>query len=146
MDIISETFMSSSSYLKDNNRPEIATIVLLGGWMEGLYLATTLVGDSPIENNKLVDRIIDQRLSYDILLRLMDEYRDDENIQALKAQLVNFDTIIKKIIITSSAVEPEKDEKTNVTTLKVENEVTITKEIFDELTKEVKAIRNDFIL
>ena len=146
MDIISETFMSSSSYLKDNNRPEIATIVLIGGWMEGLYLATTLVGDKPIEDNKLVDRIVEQRLSYDILMKLMNEYGDDENIQALKAQLVNFDAIMKKIVITSGEVETEKDTETNVTTLKVENKVTITKEIFDSLTKEVKTIRNDFIL
>ena len=146
MDIISETFMSSSSYLKDNNRPEIATVVLVGGWIEGLYIATTLVGDGPIENNKLVDRIVDQRLSYDILLKMINEYKENDDIKALEAQLSNFDVIMKKIIITSSEVETSEDTETNVTTLKVENKVTMTKETFDQLRKEVKTLRNDFIL
>jgi hypothetical protein len=35
MDIISETFMSSSSFLKDNDRAALASVVLVGGWVEG---------------------------------------------------------------------------------------------------------------
>jgi hypothetical protein len=146
MDIISETFMSSSSYLKDNDRPEIATIVLIGGWIEGLYIATTLVGDSPIEGNKLVDRIVDQRLSYDIMLKLMDEYKDHEDIDMLKVQMTNLDAIMQRIVIKSSEIETSTDEATNVTTLLVENEVTISPETFTALKKEVKSLRNDFIL
>ena len=146
MNIISETFMSSSSYLKENNRPAVATVVLIGGWIEGLYLATTLVGDKPIESNKLVDRIVDQRLSYDILLKLIEEYKDSEDISALKVQMSTLDEVMMKIKITSTEIEPVKDEKTNVTTLKVQNEVIITKETFDELTQVVKTLRNDFIL
>jgi len=34
MDIISETFMSSSSFLTENERPALASIVLVGGWIE----------------------------------------------------------------------------------------------------------------
>jgi len=34
MDIISETFLNSSSYLKENERQAVAAIVLVGGWIE----------------------------------------------------------------------------------------------------------------
>ncbi len=44
MDIISETFMNSSSFLTENERPALASIVLVGGWVEGLYIASNLVG------------------------------------------------------------------------------------------------------
>ena len=60
--------------------------------------------------------------------------------------MTGLDIIMKKIKITSSEVETEKDEETDIFVLKAENEVIITKETFDELGKEIKALRNDFIL
>ena len=36
MEIVSETFMNSNSYLEDNGQPAIAAMVLVGGWFEGL--------------------------------------------------------------------------------------------------------------
>lgn len=146
MDIISETFLSSSSYLKENNRPEVATVVLLGGWIEGLYIATTLVGDDPIEDNKLVDRIVDQKLSYEILLKLMEEYKDNEDIASLSDQMQELDKAFKEIDIKSSDITTEQNESTNVTTLKSTTEVSITPETFKKLTGVVKSLRNDFIL
>src|SRR4030043_1085633 len=62
MDIISETFLNSSSYLKENDQQEIAAIVLVGGWVEGLYIATQVVGDKPMEGNKLVDRTAEKKM------------------------------------------------------------------------------------
>jgi len=36
MKIVSETFLNSNSYLADNDQPALASIILVGGWMEGL--------------------------------------------------------------------------------------------------------------
>jgi len=146
MDIISETFLSSSSYLKENNRPEIATIVLIGGWIEGLYIATRLVGNESIENNKLVDRIVDQKLSYEILLKLLDEYKNHEDIIALSDQMGDLKKAFGNIIIKSTEIEAVSEENSNVTTLKSQTEVTLTKETFEELAETVKSLRNDFII
>jgi hypothetical protein len=49
MDIISETFLNSSSYLKENERQDVAAIVLVGGWIEGLYLAAELTEGQPVK-------------------------------------------------------------------------------------------------
>src|SRR4030043_168513 len=46
MDIVSQTFMNSNSYLEDNGQPATAAIVLTGGWIEGLYISTQLVDRS----------------------------------------------------------------------------------------------------
>ncbi len=54
MEIVSETFMNSNSYLEDNGQTAIATIVLVGGWFEGLYISTQLVDMSDFNSNKLV--------------------------------------------------------------------------------------------
>ena len=43
MEIVSETFLNSNSSLEDNDQSDIASIVLAGGWIEGLYISTQLV-------------------------------------------------------------------------------------------------------
>jgi hypothetical protein len=146
MDIISETFMSSSSFLKENDRPAIAAIVLVGGWMEGLHIATQLVGANPIKNNKLVDRIVDQKLSLDIVLRLLNDNKANKDVQSLLVQINEVKKIFDKITITSSKIEPVLDKKTNVTTLKSESRSTLTQETFNELKEKVKTIRSNFTL
>ncbi|MFP4060554.1 MAG: hypothetical protein ACLFUC_08740 [Bacteroidales bacterium] len=146
MDIISETFMSSSSFLKENDRAAIASIVLVGGWVEGLYIATQLVGDSPIEDNKLVERIVDQKLSFDIVLRLLNEYQSNASVASLIEEVNELKAIFDKIKIKTSEIETVHDEQTNVTTLKSQSEIEITREVFDELKSKVEAIRNNFTL
>jgi len=145
MDIISETFMNSSSFLTENDRPALASIVLVGGWVEGLYIATNLVGNQPIENNKLVERIVDQKLSFDIVLKLLDDNKDNEDVAGLLTQINDVKTTFDKITIKSSKIEAVPDPSTNVTVLKSTSKINITPEIFQELSAKVKILRSNFI-
>lgn len=144
MDIISETFMSSSSFLKENDRASVASIVLIGGWIEGLYIATQLVGDKPIEDNKLVERIVDQKLSFEIVLKLLEEHKEKEDIKEIINDVNKLKEVFDKIEITSSETETETTEN-NVTIIKSNNQIKITREVFDELTKTVESLRTKFI-
>ena len=144
MDIISETFMSSSSFLKENDRAAVASIVLVGGWIEGIYIATQLVGDKPIQDNKLVERIVDQKLSFDIVLKLLDEHKENPDIQDLISDINRLKLVFDKIELKVSSIETEVGDD-NVTTLKSQNEIKITDEVFDELTTTVEEIRTKFI-
>jgi hypothetical protein len=146
MDIISETFMSSSSFLRENDRPAIAAIVLVGGWVEGLYIATQLVGSSPIQNNKMVDRIVDQKLSLDIVMRLLNDNKNNSDVVAVQSQIKEIKSIYDKIKISSTKIEPVSDPKTKVTTLKSKTKVFITQDIFNQLREKVKAVRTNFTL
>ncbi len=146
MDIISETFMASSSFLKENDRTSVASIVLVGGWLEGLYIATQLVDPSNIKDNKLVERIIDQKLSFDIVLKLLNENKENADVASLIVEMNELKKIFNKIEIKSSKIQVVTDNKSNVTTLKSVSKVNVTTETFQELTDKVKAIRNNFIL
>jgi hypothetical protein len=148
MDIISETFMSSSAYLSDANRKGQAAIVLVGGWVEGLYIATQLVGNNSIKDNKLVQRIVDQKYSLDIVMHLLDsdEVKDNPDVATVKNEMVELKKIFDKITIKTSKIEPVYDKNTKVTTLKSKSEIEITADVFKELTNKVKATRSNFIL
>lgn len=146
MDIISETFMNSSSFLAENDRPAIAAMVLVGGWIEGLYLATEIVNRGQFEQNKLVDRIVDQKFSLDIVIKLLEENKTNPDVADILADVMDLKNTFDKIKITTSEVKPVYDEATNVTTLKSTAQITLTPEIFAELSNKVKAIRSDFVL
>jgi hypothetical protein len=151
MDIISETFLNSSSYLKENDRPAVAAIVLVGGWIEGLFIATQLVGEKQIEGNKLVDRIAEQKLSFKIVQRMLADNKKkqtgEENIDiaGLMTDLTELKNAFDKIKVETSEIKVEPGEESSVATLRSQTKITITQEIFNELRETVNNLRTNFV-
>jgi len=87
MNMISEIFMNSSAFLKENQRAEISSLIVLGGWFEGLYLSMQLSETSKGDNTELVNIIIDQKLSLEDMISLMEIYKDNSDIKLLLGDL-----------------------------------------------------------
>jgi len=145
IDIISETLMNSSSFLKENDLEGTASVVLVGGWVEGLYIATSLVDENDLEDNKLVERIVDQKLSLDIMVNLLESSPEDQDAQAVLEDVKALKTIFDKITINQGEVTAVEDPDTNVTTLKSESSIRITSRVFTELKTKVFEIRSSYI-
>ena len=145
MDVVSETFMNSNSYLEENGQPAVAAMVLVGGWFEGLYISTQLVDMKEFNGNKLVSRIIDQKLSIDILLKLLESSKGNPAVDEIMAQVSKLKVVFDKIKINSSPVRTEYDQSTNTTILKSEVKTDMTPEVFKELASAVAEIRNTFV-
>ncbi len=145
MEIVSETFMNSNAYLEENDQHAVAAIVLAGGWIEGLYISTRLVDLKNFAGNKLVGRIIDQKLSLDILLDLLDNSKGDQAVDEMISQVNRIKAVFDKVTIETSAVTPELDKATDVTTLKSEVRSEMSPAVFSELTTVVSEIRNSFV-
>ncbi len=146
MEIISETFMNSNAYLKENDRPAISVMVLVGGWVEGLYLATTLTNGSMDNNQRLVERIVYQKLSLITVLNLLESYTNNDDITYLQDKIGELKAIFEEIkIINTSKVEAETDDENKVTTIKADSETHMSKEVFDKLLQKVAEIRAEFI-
>ena len=111
LDIISESFMSSTAFLKENDRQPLATISLVGGWVEGLYIATQLVVDGPIEGNKIVNRIVDQKLSLDMVIKLLENNKENKDVNDITVLVKELKKVYDKIIIKSSKIQTVVDEK-----------------------------------
>jgi hypothetical protein len=145
MEIVSESFMNSNSYLEDNGQPAIAAMLLVGGWFEGLYISTQLVDMKEFNSNKLVGRIIDQKLSIGILLDLLDKNKGNPAIDEIVVQVNKLKTIFDKIDIKTTPVRPEFDKTSNTTVLKSQVKSDMTPETFKELTATVAEIRSSFV-
>lgn len=76
LSIISETYWDMDQYLKTNERENISALMIAGGWVEGLYIATQVAttNDSP----ELRQRIAEQKLSLTDLIALVGTYQTDE--------------------------------------------------------------------
>ena len=144
IDIISETLMNSSSFLKENGLEATASVILVGGWVEGLFIATSLVQRNQLET-KLVERIVDQKLSLDIMVNLLEESPEDADAMAILEDVKELKLIFDKITIEQGEVTAVEDPDTNVTTLKSESSIEITQGVFDELKTKVSEIRNRYI-
>jgi len=146
LDIISETFMNSNAYLTENDRPTIAVTVLVGGWMEGLYLATRLTNGSLENNKRLIDRIVYQKLSLYTVINLLEDYKENADIQYLLAKMNELKVIFDQVkIVNTSKVEAETNAEEKVTTIKADSETYISKDVFEKLLEKVEEIRGEFI-
>lgn len=145
IDLVSTTFMNSNSYLEENQQPAIAAMVLVGGWIEGLYISTQLVDMKDFDGNKLVGRIISQKLSIDILFKLLNRSASDPAVTELIGQVEKLRTVFNKINITSSPIKPEFDETSKSTYLKSEVKSDMTPATFKELSATVSDIRATFV-
>ena len=147
MEIISESFMNSNSLLNENDRPALAVMVLTGGWVEGLYIATTLTNGVMDNNKRLLDKIIYQKLSLYTVLNMLDSYKtENADIQRLYDQMTELKVIYDEVkIVNTSNVEASTDTENRLTVIKADSETYISKEVFEQLCKKVKEIRAEFI-
>lgn len=146
IDIISETLLNSSSFLEDKGLQNTSAIILVGGWVEGLHIATSLIpAGTNLQTNKLVERIVDQKLSLNIVQSLLDNNKDNPEIQVLMKDVAELKAIYDKISIETSEITAVEDPNTNVTMLKSESTIKMSQEVFNELSKKVNELRTRYI-
>lgn len=96
LDIISETYWNVDAYLKENGRDNISALMIAGGWVEGLYIATQVAttNDSP----ELRQRIAEQKLSLNDLIGLLESYDvEDERLKGVKADMIALQSLFAEV-------------------------------------------------
>ncbi|MDD3568057.1 MAG: hypothetical protein PHT92_06610, partial [Bacteroidales bacterium] len=144
MDIISETFLNTNSILEENDRVAIGSIILVGGWVEGLYIATALVNQVGSSDNELVERIIDQKLSLSSVINLLKQHNHMPDIQSVMSDMKELEIIYDKVQISVSRIEVVSDSTS--TTLHSKNVFSVSPAVFQELKDKVTEIRSKYIM
>lgn len=146
--LVGEAYRAGNSYLLTEKRVELISLILAGGWLETMYIATSLTNSS--SNQAIVDRIGEQKSTLKGLIMLLKRRASDEALHDpmdnLVARLMELQNEFDKIELTYVYQEPktlpdqkmtELNSKTNVAidaaTLK--NIVSIISSIRSEITK-----------
>ncbi|MBI2271622.1 MAG: hypothetical protein HYU69_14860 [Bacteroidetes bacterium] len=141
--IISESFWTADSYLKDNERPGTSSLIIAGGWVEGLYIATKIAAAS--SNKEIETRIAEQKFTLDNLVKMLKKYDFDETVASMHKELVDLKTVYDQVHVTKSASKSTTDSKTGVTTIGGGNKITITPEQLKTITEKINATRAKII-
>jgi hypothetical protein len=108
LDIISETFWEVDAYLKENDRENISALMVAGGWVEGLYIATQvcLTNDTP----ELRQRIAEQKLPLADLLALVTSYSTtDGSVAGVLADLRSLEPLFAEVNVGGGSSSVSKE-------------------------------------
>lgn len=145
MVIISGAYYEVDAYLQENERQNISTLVICGGWIEGLHLATQLALKSP-KNTDLQARIIDQKMTLESILNMLSAYPEDEALLSIANPLLSLKQIYDGIKVEASSSTVSKDPKTNKTVIGADApKQVLTLEQLKAISDKIEEIRNGII-
>jgi len=140
LQIITDTYSSADIYLKENDRGNTATLIIVGGWVEALYIATQVSGD-----NKLIyERIAEQKYALNNLIELIKTY-NDESLEEILPKLEDLKTTFDNIDITYTRGDVKTDKNTKSTIIESKAKINISKEQINTITEKIEKIRKEIV-
>lgn len=145
MEISVSSMNKMDSYLRDQNRSNVSSLIVAGAWIEGLYIASSVIEQT--NNKELTDRLLEQKDIVDILLIILNNYSSDQNFADLAAKMEKLKTAYENVKITTEVGEPKRLEKDGVLII-VQDEVShveASQETINGIIAELKSIRGSII-
>lgn len=109
MEMSVSSFNKMDSYLRDQNRSNVSTLIVTGTWIEGLYIASSVVKET--KSKELAIRIAEQKNIIDILEIILSNYLSEPNFASLVDDIRELKSAYASIRITTELGEPKRIEK-----------------------------------
>ncbi len=139
------SFNNMDDYLRESNRTNVSALIVTGVWIESTYLATQVYTDK--KNEKIAERIGEQKLILNNLILIMKNYKSDPNFANLLKQFQDLKTIYDGISIVTTDAEPESKVVNGMLVI-VQNDnskVNITDEQIAKIAQEIQKLRNNIL-
>jgi len=145
MYISTSSFDKMSMYLNDQNRAHIGSLILLGGWIEGLYLYTQTAKSNPSKD--LRDRICEQKIAINDIMILLSVYEKNPTFKELITDINGIKALFDKVTITYKPGEPKVEIVDGMMQIEdtTESVIEVSDETFQKLISEIEIIRNKLI-
>lgn len=140
MVIVSDAFKKADNFLKSNDRKQVSALILVGGWVESMYLACNI--NKLKANQKIVERIAEQSQTLKTIIELLTDYNKKNEWNALINGMKDLQFYFDQITVTYDSVEPITDAKNKITTLKTKAKVSIDSNTMNFIYQKVEAIRS----
>ncbi|PCH71169.1 MAG: hypothetical protein COC06_01940 [Bacteroidales bacterium] len=98
IDIVSEIYMESNEQLREQDRYSLAALMLIGGWIESLYLATQSVNPSEKSHQILIKQILDQKLSLESIKAVLRDNQSDQIIKIIYLDILQLEKLFERSI------------------------------------------------
>lgn len=142
--ITDDIYFSSFETLESSKQGHTLALVVSGGWLESVYIATNLAkydAKSPI-----VERLADQKYTLDNLIEFLKKYESDANVASVLADFTalqsEFNKIGEKEVAQVATTETKKAKKI----IGGGKELAITESQYKAIVKKISTIRNSYTL
>jgi len=146
LQVISDFFLDNDAYLKDHRQQHISTYILIGGWIEGMYLGTQMeVKESDSKGIRTI--IAGQKHSLISLLVLLNSIEDEESLNVLRENMEDLAKLFDQINYVKADENKQKVEKKNgkIVLNTGESDTKIDDKTFEQIKNLVKEIRTSII-
>ena len=97
--IITDSYRTADVYLQENGQPGVSSIMVVGAWIEGMYIASQIALET--NNEVIITRIAKEKGTLNDLIALLEGYKAENEgtediISHLKAIKEIFDTVAEK--------------------------------------------------
>jgi hypothetical protein len=130
-------FRSGDKYLKNAERSDLAGLILLGGWVEALYISL----DAAVTNKDIRSMLGEQKHAAASLVNLMSKY-NDPSLEKVKVEMVALGDIFEEMESTYEYQKPINDTKEKTTYLRSKSSVVVSDNQLASLREKTISLRN----
>lgn len=144
VEIADDMYFSSFETLQNGQQGNTLALVVAGGYIEGLYIATNLIKYE--KNSPAIERIAGEKFTLENIIDFMKKYESDANVKDVIAKLTDLKAAFEQDITTKDKgkVEMKKGEKDQAVVLGGGEELSMTEAQYKAIAEKVAAIRNSF--
>jgi hypothetical protein len=142
MVLVGIAYRGSDAYLKNNQRTDVSSLILTGGWIESMHFSVTAYKQKP--NNDIKYRIAEQKQALGSLIKILSNNKSPE-VAELTAQLTELSKIYEGIQFKYTFVAPTDDTAKKVTYINSTTEVVVNDEQIAKISEKIKEIRTKIV-
>jgi len=145
MYISQKNFNQMDRYLRENNRSNLSTLMVAGGWIEGLYLSGKVYQNRP--DPELREAIGEQKIILGDLMILLRNFEENPDFANLIDDFERLNTLFNDVKITIEKGEPKRQvvDGRLVIEQTEKSMVTVSDEVLEEIINGSIEIRNKLI-
>ncbi len=138
--LLSKTYASADSYLRNSERKDMGALILTGGWVESLYILTRIAKNTT--NREIINRIGEQKHPLDNLIEVLTPfYYKSAEFSNLIDSFIDLAYEFDGIIFTYSYKEPKIDIDNKVIYINSESRVVMSEYHLETISAKIAAIR-----
>jgi len=141
--ISSQTYYNSYATLEENKKGQELSLIIIGGYLESVYIITNLVDDFS-ENSEIVEKIGDQHLVLDQIIDFCAQYADIVAVSEALSDIMQLRSVFEENMefVPAEADKTNSSDSEGVTMIGSKGSYQMNQQTFDAVKEEVKVLRN----
>jgi hypothetical protein len=136
-------YSEADDYLKENERYDIAALVLTGGWIESTYITSIQAAKG---NKEALARMAEQKPTIKTIKDALAKTCDADFLKGdIYKQITTLADLYEKVEHTYTYVEPETLAEQKTTILRSSSSYTMSNELMTQISEVLSALRNNTI-